>query len=146
MPTGRTASRSWPTPASADPLPRLAKAVLAAEVLATYVRARWLLSRHDLPAVLLVLRSVARAGPPRGYEFTPVRLSHAVTRTLQALPMDSRCLVRSLVLTAVLARRGIASTLVIGVRPGESLAAHAWVEAGGRAILPHAGYAPLHTL
>jgi hypothetical protein len=43
---------------------------------------------------------------------------------------------RSLVLTALLSRRGIASTLVIGVRPGGEFGAHAWVEHEGAPLLP----------
>jgi Transglutaminase-like superfamily len=123
----------------------MAKAVLAIEILATYVQARWLLLRRDLPAALCRLRG-GPAAEATTYDFTAVRLSHAVTRILSALPTDAKCLVRSLVLTAVLARRGIASTLVIGVRPGDDFAAHAWVEAGGRAILPDEGFARLHAL
>jgi hypothetical protein len=52
------------------------------------------------------------------------------------MPADSRCLMRSLVLTRLLARRGIESRLVISVRPGERFAAHAWVEHDGVALLP----------
>lgn len=143
--TARASAR--PTPSSSDALPPTAKAALAIEILTTYLHARWLLLRHDLPAVLRRLRSHGDSGrATTTYDFTAVRLGHAVTRILSALPMDAKCLVRSLVLSAVLARRGIESKLVIGVRPGESFAAHAWVEANGRAILPHRGYAPLHTL
>jgi hypothetical protein len=146
MPPTAAATSAWPTPSSADPLPRLAKAVLAIEVIATYVRVRWLLMRRELPAALYLLRGGERVNDSPTYDFTAVRLSHAVTRVLSALPTDAKCLVRSLVLTAVLARRGIASTVVIGVRPGDDFGAHAWVETGGRAILPHEGYTPLHTL
>jgi hypothetical protein len=46
---------------------------------------------------------------------------------------------RSLVLTRVLARRGIDSRLVIGVHPGERFAAHAWLEHDGAALLPAGG-------
>lgn len=145
-PTAPAPGRSRPTPDSAEPLARTAKAVLAIEILATYVRARWLLLRGDLPAALRRLRGGGRAAEAVTYDFTAVRLSHAVTRILSALPMDAKCLVRSLVLTAVLARRGIASTLVIGVRPGDGFAAHAWVEADGRALLPDEGFARLHAL
>jgi hypothetical protein len=45
-------------------------------------------------------------------------------------------LTRSLVLTRLLARRGIPSTLVIGVRSQPSFVAHAWVEYRGSALLP----------
>jgi Transglutaminase-like superfamily len=144
--TAPTLHRAWPTPGSAAPLPPMAKAVLAAEILVTYVRARWLLLRCDLPGALTRLRGTDGVARTTTYDFTAVRLSHAVTRILSALPMDAKCLVRSLVLTAVLARRGIASTVVIGVRPGDGFAAHAWVETGGRAILPHEGFARLHAL
>jgi hypothetical protein len=43
---------------------------------------------------------------------------------------------RSLVLTGMLARRGIDTRLVISVRPGDRFAAHAWVEHDGVALLP----------
>jgi hypothetical protein len=43
---------------------------------------------------------------------------------------------RSLVLMALLDRRDIGSSLVIGVRPGERFGAHAWVELAGRPLLP----------
>ncbi|MDQ3569707.1 MAG: lasso peptide biosynthesis B2 protein [Actinomycetota bacterium] len=65
-----------------------------------------------------------------------LRLGRAVSRTLRLLPTDSRCLVRSLVLTALLARRGLSSLLVIGVRSDPEFAAHAWVEHAGRPLLP----------
>ena len=57
------------------------------------------------------------------------------TRTLTALPADSRCLMSSLVLTRLLARRGIDSELVIAVEPGEQFGAHAWVEHDGSPLL-----------
>ena len=67
---------------------------------------------------------------------TGMRLGFGVSKALAPLPFDSRCLVRSLVLTAMLARRGIDGRLVIGVDAGTEFAAHAWVEAGGLALLP----------
>jgi hypothetical protein len=42
---------------------------------------------------------------------------------------------RSLVLTGLLARRGIESKLIVAVRPGSDFAAHAWVELDGRPLL-----------
>jgi hypothetical protein len=59
-----------------------------------------------------------------------------VGRTLGALPADAQCLTRSLVLTSLLARRGIASSLVIGVKPEPEFEAHAWVESNGTPLLP----------
>jgi hypothetical protein len=62
--------------------------------------------------------------------------------TLDRLPADARCLAQSLVLTRLLAARGIASTFVIGIaEPGEAFGAHAWVERDGVALLPVGGSA-----
>jgi hypothetical protein len=47
--------------------------------------------------------------------------------------------VRSLVLTRLLARRGIASTLVIGTRTTPEFLAHAWVELQGTPLLDPGG-------
>jgi len=57
-------------------------------------------------------------------------------RLLSVLPTDSRCLIRSLVLLALLERRGAGATLVVGVRTEPQFAAHAWVECQGEALLP----------
>jgi hypothetical protein len=60
-------------------------------------------------------------------------------RTLDPLPGDTRCLVRSLVLVRLLARRGVPARLIIGVTRTGPFAAHAWVERDGRALLPSGG-------
>jgi hypothetical protein len=53
------------------------------------------------------------------------------------LPGDTRCLKQSLVLSALLARRGVASHVVIAVwGREEDFGAHAWVEAEGHDLLP----------
>ncbi len=110
---------------------------LAAEVSATYVRARWKLKRAGLREALDLLRSPsASAPPPPDGVATGRRLARVVVRTLAVVPADSRCLMRSLVLTGMLARRGIDTRLVISVRPGDRFAAHAWVEHDGVALLP----------
>jgi Transglutaminase-like superfamily len=129
-----------------QPLSRLDKARLGVEILLAYVRVRWLLFRRDLPSVLAALRSHP-AAPLSGEEarlasLTGLRLGNAVTKTLRRLPTDSRCLAQSLVLTCLLARRGIDSSLVIGVCPqGAELKAHAWLEREEIELLPgEAGY------
>ena len=61
-------------------------------------------------------------------------------------PGDSRCLIRSLVLVRVLARRAIPSMLVIGVRKNPGFKAHAWVEHEGKAILAAGDYTRLTEL
>ena len=51
---------------------------------------------------------------------------------LVAVRLGAACLTRSLVLQRILAGRGIATTLWVGVRnEGQGLQAHAWVECGG---------------
>ena len=84
------------------------------------------------------------ASPPSG-QLEPqqllegARLGSVVGRVLGPLPVESRCLMRSLVLTQLLARRDIPSRLVIGVRPGAAFGAHAWVELDGTPVLPPGG-------
>ena len=65
-----------------------------------------------------------------------VRLGRAVQRTLRAVPVDARCLITALVLTRMLARRGIASSFVLGVRRQPDFAAHAWLERDNVPLLP----------
>jgi Transglutaminase-like superfamily len=116
------------------------KVTLALEVLGVYLRVRWMLVRlRPVPAV-----SVLRHGLDGHVMPEPVRarvrlglsLGRAVARVLRLLPTDSRCLVQSLVLTRMLARRGVYAKLVIGVRPAPSFGAHAWVEVNGEPVLP----------
>jgi transglutaminase superfamily protein len=121
-----------------EPLPLRRKARLAAEILVIYANARWTVARHEIPATLEHLRR--RPGQPQPLDDpsayrTGLRLGAAVGRILSRLPTDSRCLARSLVLTALLARRGIPSSLMIGVRAGGDFGAHAWVEYGGLPLL-----------
>jgi hypothetical protein len=115
------------------------RARLALEVVRSYVRVRLLLRRADLPTVLQTLRKRRAAGaPPRDPVDVGRHLGRAVVHTLRHLPGDSRCLVRSLVLVDLLAARAIEADLVIGVAPpggSSELAAHAWVERSGVALL-----------
>jgi hypothetical protein len=122
-----------------EPLPARVKLALALEVVTTYIRARRSLRRDGLRDTLAVLRapSPLHDAPTGGNPVTlGRRLGRIVSRTLGALPADGRCLSQSLVLTRLLASRGIESRLVIAVRPGERFAAHAWVEHEGVPLLP----------
>jgi len=122
-------------------LSRPEKARLGLEILSAYSRARWLLWRTDLPTTLGALRAgvTERTGEDVEAERTGVRLGQTVGKALRHLPFDSRCLMRSLVLTRLLAQRGIDSSLVIAVRPESEFVAHAWVERGGVPLLDPAG-------
>ena len=128
--------------AAAQRFTNVTKARLVLEILAMYVRVRRLLRRGDLPDVVAELTADRRPGetldgsPASTYG---AHLGRATMRTLALLPTDSRCLVRSLVLIGLLTRRGIPTSLVIGVRAGPTFGAHAWVEHGQRPLLPAGG-------
>lgn len=77
--------------------------------------------------------AVRPVGPEDLAEAQAVAL--AVHRAANWHPLRPNCLPRSLVLVRLLRRRGLAAELRIGVaKPGETLAAHAWVEHGGVAL------------
>jgi hypothetical protein len=139
-----------PTPhasALADVRPRafppLRKAALAAEILSAYVQVRWRLRRTDLPRTLAAVRAgrIDSTATTRESLVLGSRLGQAVGRTLRLLPTDDRCLMQSLVLTRLLADRGIESALVIGVVVDPEFAAHAWVESDDVQLLPTSGSA-----
>ncbi len=121
---------------------------LTAEILLTYVRVRRLGRGRDLDQVM----ARVRAGPRRAHSgpaldrAAALHLGDAVTRVLRTLPADDRCLVRALVLSSLLTRRGLPIALVIGVRTSPRFAAHAWVEHAGRPLLATGGYERLTEL
>jgi hypothetical protein len=110
---------------------------LLMEIVLAYARARRTLSRAPIESVVAKLRSrypVSSSSTVATLEEAH-RMGWAVTRTLAFMPGDTRCLIQSLVLTRLLARRGIPVTLVIGVRTDPGFLAHAWVEHAGEPIL-----------
>jgi hypothetical protein len=112
------------------------KAVLAVEILGAYWDVRRRLRRQELPAVLVDLRAPSGLAE-EGASPADVDLGRAVRRMLALVPGESRCLVQSLVLTKLLARRGVATRVVIGITgSGEAFGAHAWVERDGHPLLP----------
>lgn len=111
------------------------KVALAKEILSTYVAARRLLRTKKLPAVVEALTAGrSERAPDARDRVTALRLERAVARTLKLPGPDSRCLMQSLVLVALLSARGIDSALVIGARSGPSFGAHAWVEHDGEPL------------
>jgi Transglutaminase-like superfamily len=118
-------------------------AALLVEALRVYARVRWLvLRRGPIESVSILRRGLLDHSTVDHDGLRVLRsllFGRTVTGVLGYLPTDSRCLMRSLVLTAMLARRGVYSKVVIGVRPAPGFAAHAWVEIDGTPILPGDG-------
>jgi hypothetical protein len=140
MTTARVAAEPAPLPRGRSLGPR-ARARLIGEVVVAYARARRELRQVPIETAVARLRdgrgAEGRDGPEALEE--AARLGRIVVRTLAFLPGDTRCLRRSLVLTQLLARRGIAGRLVIGARTAPDFLAHAWVEHDGIPVLSPEG-------
>jgi hypothetical protein len=114
---------------------------LASEILVVYARVRLRMRRGDIRDVVASIRSRSASGPARCEAgsaevwLTASRLANAVVKALRVLRTDARCLSQSLVLLWLLARRGIPSTLVVGVHTSPEFEAHAWIEHAGKALL-----------
>jgi hypothetical protein len=124
-------------PARGGSLSKTQRARLAVEILAAYAQARRALRREPIEAVVARLRarSPAASEPAAGALEQARSLGWAVARLLHHVPGDTRCLARSLVLTRLLARRGIPAKLVIAARAEPQFLAHAWVECAGEPVL-----------
>lgn len=145
----RASSRSDPARvANAATVPRIPvgrrlsareRAGLVREILTAYAEARKIMRRMAIEPAVRALRANWQEDAERGNEREVLgeawRLGRAVERTLRLAPGDTRCLTRSLVLTRLLARRGIPSQLVIGAGTEPSFFAHAWVEHAGQPVL-----------
>jgi hypothetical protein len=132
-----------------DPLSPRARVALLGEILTEYVPCWRILRTKSVVDMVRAARDV-QASHPRGPGFQEhkmaLRLGRAVVKTLRLLPTDSRCLIRSLVLSRILTRRAIPHTLVIGVRNDPDFMAHAWVEHEGYPVLPAGNYTRLTEL
>jgi hypothetical protein len=134
-----TSGTSGPDPERARARGRFARVQLGGEIALTYLRVARIGRRSDVRAVLRQLRDAAlvRLPPTSAAAADAAHLARATQRVLGHLPGDTRCLNQSLVLSVLLARRGVASHVVIAVRGREEeFGAHAWVEADGHALLP----------
>jgi hypothetical protein len=118
-----------------------ARGRIAAEIVVAYAVARRELRRVPIEQAVERLRAGGpSAGRPAAEGLEEARrLGWMVVRVLTFLPGDTRCLRRSLVLTRMLARRGIEARLVIGARSAPSFLAHAWVECEGVPVLSTEG-------
>lgn len=121
------------------------KPALILEILVAYVAARRAMRKPPLPEALARLRGAPAGAAGDGVDIGQ-RLANPILRVLSPLPVDSRCLVRSLVMTRLLSRRGVPSSLIIGVSTEDGFQAHAWVEVDGKPVLPTLGFQPLTTL
>jgi hypothetical protein len=121
--------------AALTPLTLVGKARLVAEILGAYVIVRWRMRGPDIRVVVAQLRGDLTGERRTDFPLTR-RLARAVVRTLRLLPTDNRCLARSLVLDRLLARRSLASVVVIAAHSGPDFEAHAWVEHDGVPVLP----------
>jgi hypothetical protein len=128
-------------------VPLVLRAQLVAEILVTYARVRWLMAADDIVTVVDTLRDDEpdSIGGEDAYRLG-VRLARPVVRTLRPLPVDSRCLMRSLVLLRMMARREVRCQLVIGTTTAGAFGAHAWIEHNGRPLLSPMGHEPLTTI
>jgi len=129
-------------------------------------RERWLLAQAwllllttDLALRLLPFTSVLEycrrqnvrpADPVMGLPLPTSRLAWLVEKAGQHCPAGTSCLKEALVLSWLMARSGLPTTLRIGVgRHNGSFAAHAWLEQDGRIVLGRPGsdaYAPMTPL
>lgn len=116
------------------------KALVVLEILAQYAHVWWGLRHKGLRATLAAVARPAESDDPHE-RVVGLRMGRAVNRTLAALPSDSRCLIRAVVLAKLLARRGVGSRVVLGVRAAPDFTAHAWVEHRGLPLLPAGDYA-----
>jgi len=113
-----------------------ARARLAVEIFAAYAKSRRALRRAPIATVLAELRAQTPSVNRERDSLEQARsLGWVVARVLAYVPGDTRCLVRSLVLTRLLASRGIEAKLVIGARTTPEFLAHAWVELNGTPVL-----------
>ena len=121
---------------------RPADVALTVEALRELLRARGEREGPELQRAL-VERPPARRGEAEG---DPLRVARSVRRAGRLFPGGSNCLVQSLALDRMLRGRGHPAEVRIGVkREGGELAAHAWVEYEGVALL-EAGLEEFSTL
>lgn len=126
------------------------RVALIAEIATAWIPLAWALHRRSLPELLASARRPrvrAIVVPEAERLEVAVRLGAIVDRVVGRFPLENRCLVRSLVLIRLLARRSIPdAVLIIGAQVDGGFAAHAWVEYAGQALLPPFSHEPLTRL
>jgi len=98
-------------------------------------------------ALLKLGQRVPLRPPPAACPLSAIaRVAWLVEVAGRYAPGRATCLKQALVLSWLLRRRGVSTTLQIGVaRRGGALAAHAWLERDGEVVFGHGGsdFAPL---
>lgn len=106
------------------------------EVVAELVRARLAVRLRSDAAVLRSLGTPARQPLPtelRGGQ--AAELGRRVQVAANRLPWHSSCLHKAIAAQRLLRRRGLPQEVHVSLRPGEELAAHAWVTSGGTPVV-----------
>lgn len=100
-----------------------------------HLRALAYLVAARVALALFDLKRIARTKPRqlRGDAARATELARALNAVGRRVP--STCLHRALALVWLLRASGLSATLRIGVRPGDSFSAHAWVEHEGVVLL-----------
>jgi Transglutaminase-like superfamily len=132
LPTGTLQLRGF------TPAPRIEKALLTVETLATYtlIRLGFVRKRALVDQVTAPVPGATSDPTAECVTVLAMRLAKVVTSTLRPRATGATCLLRSLVLLRMLTRRRIKACLVIAVDPeAEPFTAHAWVEQDGRPLL-----------
>lgn len=125
-----------------------ARVRLVLQILLAYIELLPLVRRNDLRLMVSEARAAHVPAAPVSDDYDPVflalRLASVVQKVLSPLPLDKRCLIKSLVVLRVLTNHNLESRLVVGVRtgPGGPLA-HAWVTHAGVPVLPPEGFTSL---
>jgi Transglutaminase-like superfamily len=116
----------------------------ALEAVAQLVRASVELRLTPSERTIALLGSPAGAVPDVPVGAAPLeeaeRVGGAVARAAELLPWHPTCLRQALAARRMLRRRGIASSLHLGVRSGAEWAAHAWVTVEGTPVVGRPGH------
>ena len=84
----------------------------------------------------------ANITPTAAQERQAWRVGAAVVRAARTLPWDAPCLPQAMAAKAMLARRGLRTSLHLGAMPGEGearISAHAWLMFGSRTVTGRSG-------
>ncbi len=134
----------WPKARKFLALPWSARACLL-EALLALVAARLamaLLPFRRIAAWLGRTSAESATEVSRAITDTATRVGWAVRAVAPWVPWDSRCLAQALAGTWMLRRRGIPTTLYLGVRkePGKDFSAHAWLRCGASIVTGAPGH------